>query len=222
MIASGHCCNEIAILLPYIVFEQEQIDANEFESAFILCRRFIIDRILISKIVEYGDMCSRFFDDNQDSADTTLADMAKAYEPIEAQLKSAKWARILRNKISFRYDQTHALSALTELHDDHPLRLLAGRLKGLTLFEFAEEIVSRPIFESAGKGDIGKGMDVTNSFIIKLVSAITTFHAKATISLFKKHGMISERIQTEIREKYCARPGTVRIPLSVSVTSKSK
>ena len=30
LVASGHCCNELAILLPYIVFEHDLKRANDF------------------------------------------------------------------------------------------------------------------------------------------------------------------------------------------------
>ena len=65
---------------------------------------------------------------------------------------------------------------------------MAGRLKGLTLFEFAEEITGRPIFETAGNGDIGRGMDQVNAFIVELINTIMTFHARTTISMFTAPG----------------------------------
>ena len=216
LVASGHCCNELAILLPYIIYEYDLKRANDFEAAFILTRKFTIDRILISKIFEYGKLCSKFFKRHRTSADPFLSELAKTFEPIAAKIRDAKWAAILRNTISFHYDPQYALKSLDRLDDNHQLRLMAGRLKGLTLFEFAEEITSRPIFEEAGDGDIGKGMDAANAFILDLVSTITTFHARASISMFKAHGMVSERIQMKLRNRYCAAPGDVRIPISIS------
>ena len=216
LIASGHCCNELAILLPYILFEHDLRRANDVECAFILTRKFTIDRILISKIVEYGELCLKFFDDKNGPSDTLLLELSKNYEPIAAQIKSAKWARILRNKISFHYDYQQAISALNKLDDNHPLQLIAGKIKGVTLFDFAEEIVSRPIFEAAGGGDIGKGMDIASKFIVSLVSSITSFHARMTIALFKSFVMISERVQSDLREKYCAAPSEIRVPISLS------
>lgn len=216
LVASGHCCNELVVLLPYTLFEHDLGDANEIESAFILTRRFTIQRTLISKIVEYGELCEKLFKEMDQAPDALLAEWRKEFEPISAKLKSAKWARILRNKISFHYDPKHALDALLKLENEHPLRLIAGRIKGLTLFDFAEEIVSRPIFEEAGDGDIGKGMDVANRFIVDLVGRITAFHAKSTISAFTRYGMISTREQSQLRKNYTAAPGEVRVPLSLS------
>jgi hypothetical protein len=216
LVASGHCCNELAILLPYVIFEHDLKRANDFEAAFILTRKYTIDRILISKIVEYGELCLKFFKGGDGSSDPLLMQLSKNYEPIAAKIKSAKWARILRNKISFHYDPQHGLEALNRLDDDHPLRLMAGRIKGLTLFEFAEEITSRPIFEAAGKGDIESGMDVANTFILDLVGSITSFHAQATISMFKAFGVVSERSQMKLRKKYCAAPEDIRVPISIS------
>jgi len=215
-VASGHCCNELAILLPYIIYEHDLKKANDFEIAFILTRKFTIDRILISKIFEYGKLCSKFFKRHHGSADPFLSELAKTFEPIAAKIKDAKWAAILRNSISFHYDPQYALTSLDRLDDNHPLSFMAGQFKGLTLFEFAEEITSRPIFEAAGNGDIGKGMDVANAFIVELVNAITTFHARATISVFGAHKMALDRIQMKLRNRYCAAPGDVRIPISIS------
>ena len=50
LIASGHCCDERAILLPYIIFEHDLETATDVETAFILTRKFTIDRILIFEI----------------------------------------------------------------------------------------------------------------------------------------------------------------------------
>lgn len=228
LVASGHCCNELSILLPYIVFEHNLKRANAFEAAFILTRKYTIDRILISKIVEYGELCLKLFKSRNGASDPLLLELSKNYDPIAAKIKSAKWARVLRNKISFHYDPQYALEALDRLDDDHPMHFMAGRIKGLTLFEFAEEIASRPIFEAAGKGDIGSGMDAANAFILDLVGSITAFHAQATISMFKAFGMVSERSQTKLRKKYFAAPGDILIPISVSpatvqrVRSKNK
>jgi hypothetical protein len=216
LVASGHCCNELSILLPYIIFEHDLTNANEFEAAFIQTRKFTVDRVIISKIVEHGELCSKFFKANKDPSDAQLLQLKKAYEPIAAKINSAKWARVMRNKISFHYDPEQALNALDLLDDNHPLRLMAGTIKGLTLLEFAEEITSRPIFESAGSGDIGSGMDAANAFIRDLVGEITRFQSQATVAMFKSFGMVSERIQTELRDRYCAAPGEVRMPISIS------
>jgi len=216
LIASGHCSNELAILLPYIIFEHDLTRANDVEVAFILTRKFTIDRIIISKIVEYGNLCSKFFRHSKGSSDQLVQELQKEFAPIEEKLRAAKWARILRNKISFHYDPDHAMAALAALDFAHPLRLIAGRIKGLTLFDFAEEIVSRPTFEAAGDGDIGAGMDAANRFIVDLVGSITTFHARATISMFKAHELLTERVQLDIRERYCGSPDRMRVPLSIS------
>jgi len=202
----------------YIIFEHDLTNASEFEAAFIQTRKFTIDRVIISKVVEHGEPCSKFFKANKDPSDAQLLELKKAYEPIAAKINSAKWARVMRNKVSFHYDPEQALNALDLLDDSHPLRLMAGTIKGLTLFEFAEEITCRPIFESAGGGDIGRGMDAAHLFIRDLVGEITKFQSQATITMFKSFGMVSERIQTELRDRYCAVPGEVRMPISISST----
>ena len=219
LLASGHCCNELAILLPYVVFEHGLRKANEFEAAFILTRKFTIDRILISKIFEYGKLCSKFFKRHQSPGDPFISELAKEFDPIAIKIKAAKWVAILRNSVSFHYDPQYAVASLDRLDDNHPLGLMAGHFKGLTLFEFAEEITSRPIFEAAGNGDIGKGMEAANTFVKELVDEITTFHARTTMSVFRNHGMVSERTETKLRNRYCAAPGEMRIPFSLSAAS---
>jgi hypothetical protein len=121
LIASGHCCNELAVLLPYIIFEQDIAQSNETESAFILTRKFTIDRVLISKIVEYGNFCTEFFSGTDTNSDPFIAELVKDYELIAGELKSAKWARILRNKVSFHYDHKYASDAIEKLDGNNSL-----------------------------------------------------------------------------------------------------
>src|SRR5258708_33582180 len=134
LVASGHCCNELSILLPYIIFEHDLTNANEFEAAFIQTRKFTIDRVIISKVVEHGELCSKFFKANKDPSDAQLLELKKAYEPIAAKINSAKWARVMRTKVSFHYDPEQKLNALDLLEDSHPLRLMAGAIQGLKHF----------------------------------------------------------------------------------------
>lgn len=216
LIASAHCCNEFVALMPYIVFEHSLKNANEVEEAFILVRRFTIDRIVVSKIVEYGELCDKFCEEIRDLSEEWATQIRANYDGIRKKIRSAKWARILRNKTSFHYDRKHALESVIRLPDEHPLRLLAGRMKGVTLYDFAEEVVSRPIFEAAGNGDIGKGMTASNKFLVDLVSEITTFHAEATKLLFKVSNLVSVRDKKELRDEYCGVPRRRRIPLSIS------
>ena len=103
----------MAILLPYIIYEHDLRRANDFEIAFILTRKFTIDRILISKIFEYGKLCSKFFKCHQGSTDPFISELAKTFRPIAVKIKTAKWAAILRNTISFHYDPQHALTSLS-------------------------------------------------------------------------------------------------------------
>jgi hypothetical protein len=122
----------------------------------------------------------------------------------------------LRNKASFHYDEKYAADSLRKLDGNHPLRMVMGHMSGVTLFEFSEEILSRPIFEEAGSGDIGKGMDAVNRFILDSIRAIRDFHARSMVGAFKKYGLVTERETTELREKYCGSPGADFVPLSIS------
>ena len=216
LISSGHCCNELVTLLPYIVFEQSLNNTNEVERALILVRRYTIDRIIVSKIVEYDEMCDKFFRENDLVGDDLYDGLKREYDLISATIKAQKWARILRNKASFHYDEKYATESLRKLDGDHPLRMIMGKMSGITLFEYSEEVLSRPIFEEAGAGDIAKGMEVVNRFILESIRAIRDFHARSMIDAFKKYGLVTERESTELREKYCGSPGADYVPLSIS------
>ena len=62
-------------------------------------------------------------------------------------------------------------------------------------------------------------MEAANTFVKELVDKITTFHARTTMSVFRNHGMVSERTETKLRNRYCAAPGEMRIPFSLSAAS---
>ncbi|MDH2382079.1 hypothetical protein [Bradyrhizobium sp. CER78] len=185
LVASSHCCNELVSLMPYIVFEQSLESTNDVESALILARRYTIDRIIVSKIVEYHDLCQKFFRQDMMS-DEFHRDLKKEYEQIATSLKAGDWARIQRNTMSFHYDAKFAAESLDKLDGSHPLRMILGRMSGVTLFEFSEEILSRPIFERARRGDIGEGMDAVARFIVRSIRAIRNFHSRAMITAFTK------------------------------------
>jgi hypothetical protein len=104
LVASGHCCNELAILLPYIIYEHDLKRANEFEIAFILTRKFTIDRILISKTFEYEKLCSKFFKRHQGSADPFISELARTFDPITPRLKPRNGQ--LSYVIRFRFTMT--------------------------------------------------------------------------------------------------------------------
>jgi hypothetical protein len=216
LIASGHCCNELSVLMPYIVFEQSLKDANDIEAAFILTRRFTIDRIIVSKIVEYDEMWRRFLKMSADVHAEFLKELIDRYRPIAEEIKAAKWARILRNKASFHFDGEYAYEALMNLDDEHPLRLFAGRIKGITLFDLSEEAISQRLFRLAGDGDVGNGMAVVEKFVREMIGSITSFHAQVAISVMKKHGILAQRQQCQMRDQYCAVPGELRVPLSIA------
>ncbi len=147
-VASAHCCNEVAILLPYIIFEHDLRQANDFESAFIVTRKFTIDRILILKLFEYWKLCSNFFKIR--SADPFISRLAEEFAPIDAKIKNARWAAVLRNKVSFHYDSKHALTSLDQLGDNHVLRLMAGQLKGPLFLNLLRRLLAGPSLRSPG------------------------------------------------------------------------
>jgi len=215
LIASSHCCNELVTLMPYIAFEQSLEKANEVESALILARRHTIDRIIISKIVEYDGLCQKFFQHESAGVDEFYVSLKRKYEKINSEIKAEKWARILRNKASFHYDERYAFESLDKLEGSHPLRMVLGRMSGVTLLEFSEEILSRPIFERAGAGDIEEGMGAVDRFIVNSIRVIRDFHANSLIEAFKKYGLVTKRESTELRDEYCGSIGIDRVPISI-------
>jgi hypothetical protein len=208
--------------MPYIVFEQSLKGANEVEAALIIARRYTVDRIIVSKIVEYEELCGKFFREPLSVGDDLYDGFKREYDLISATIKAQKWARVLRNKTSFHYDEKYATDSLCKLDGNHPLRMIVGRMSGITLFEFSEEVLSRPIFEEAGSGDIGKGMDVVNRFILESIRAIRDFHSRSMISAFKKYGLVTERESAELRDKYCGAPGVDYVPISISAEYVSR
>ena len=180
LVTSGHCCNELAVLLPYIMFEHDPKRANEFEASFIVARYLTIERILVSKIFEYNKLCSKFFR-RAGASEPILLELSHAYKPIAGKIASAnRAAGSCGTRYRSDYDQQHVLASIARLPEAYTLRFMAGRIQGLTLFDFAEDISSRPIFDIAGDGDIEKGLEVTRKFISELYGAITAFHARAT------------------------------------------
>jgi hypothetical protein len=222
LISSGHCCNELVALMPYIVFEQSLENANEVEGALIIARRYTIDRIIVSKIVEYDELCSKFFHEVPFVGDDLYNELKKEYDLISPKIRAQKWARILRNKASFHFDEKYATDSLRKLDANHPLRMILGRMSGVTLFEFSEEVLGRPIFEEAGSGDIGMGMDAINRFILESIRVIRDFHSRSMISAFTKYGLVSQRESAELRENYCGSPGVDYVALSISTEYISK
>jgi hypothetical protein len=223
LLASSHCCNELAAFLPFVLFEQDITQATEVESAFIRSRAFTVDRVLTSKIVEYGKLCSKFLNKQSDvKSDPLLVKIAKDYEPISNEINPAKWAAILRNTVSFHYDQQHVLKTLEKLKDDEAMQFIASDLKGMTLFDFADYPISYHLLELAGHGDTDKGIVVINQFIKKLIFSIMEFHASTTKAIFLQNGIMLDCEIKEIRSHYCARIGDIYIPLSVDVTESKE
>lgn len=216
LLSSGHCSNELSALMPYIAFEHTLEGTNDVEAALIISRRYTIDRIVVSKVVEYNKLCADFVK-SIPQGDTSFASILKAdVEAVRSKIKPPKWALIMRNKASFHYDQSFATSSMHGLDDEHPLRLIAGKIKGITLFEFSEEILSHSIFKEAGQGDIGIGLSAVRNFLLMAISVITTFQATSMIAAFKHFELSSSRDRVDLREEYCGDPSALKIPLSLS------
>jgi hypothetical protein len=156
LISSGHCCNELVALMPYIVFEQSLEDANEVEAALIIARRYTIDRVIVSKIVEYDELCQKFF--REDGTPDDFYEALKVeYEQISSNIRAEKWARILRNKTSFHYDEKYASDSLNKLDGAHPLRMILGPMSGILYSSSQKRCLAVRFLKAQAPGILGKG-----------------------------------------------------------------
>jgi hypothetical protein len=120
LISSGHCCNELVALMPYIVFEQSLKSANEVEAALIIARRYTVDRIIVSKIVEYDELCGKFSRETLSVGRRSIRRIKKRIRSDKCNDQSSEMGSPFRNKTSFHYDEKYATDSLRKLDDNHP------------------------------------------------------------------------------------------------------
>ena len=89
-------------------------------------------------------------------------------------------------------------------------------MKGATALNFSEEILSRPVFDELGEGDLNLGVERAISFLVKAHSSITDFHAQMMDEVFTQYGLFKKPDKIEMREKYYGDSKVVRIPLLIS------
>lgn len=214
ILASSHCCNELTAILPFLIFDKHIDDATETEDAILQVRFFTIVRFQIAKIFEYRDLCNKYISKARKTFPDTADKIGKRFKSISRLIKSATWAETVRNKVAFHFDAAHALDALKHLSPDHELRFYVGRMRGLTVYDFADRALVAAMFFDAGSGDPEKGADVVRTWTLQLNGQITDFHAQTLQELFEHHGLMKRRDEVELRDQYCAVPGTTFIPLS--------
>lgn len=216
LIASSHFCNEVVCLAPYIIFEHDSTNANEAEKAIVTVRYMTVLRQIASKIVEYNKLVQKYLATIRKTHPAEAARVHKLYAPISKRINAASWARELRNKVSFHFDAEHALERFSSVDPDRPVNFMAGELKGVTYYNFAEEIISYPFFEEIGDGDAFEGAEKVNEFCFDLHSKIPDFHAELVIHHFREAGLLDNQDRLELRASYCAKVGSMRIPIAVS------
>jgi hypothetical protein len=214
VVASSHCCNELICVMPYIIFEQDIQKANDVEEALIKIRFFTIVRLQIAKIFEYRDLCNNYIAKIRTTFPAMAAKLQNESKQISRRIKAAKWAETVRNKVASHFDEAYALDAVKSLPADTSLAFIAGNLHGLTAFDFADRAIVKAMFVDAGSGDEEAGKEAVLRWTIDLQKQITTFHADLIISVFQQHDIFRHEEKAEIRDEWCADPGSIAIPLS--------
>jgi hypothetical protein len=79
---------------------------------------------------------------------------------------------------------------------------------------FADRILVASMFGEAGNGDQQVGADTVRKWTIELQRLITQFHAQTVQEVFSSYGLIGTPEEMELRDKFCANPGSVCIPLT--------
>ena len=216
VLASSHCCNELTCLSPYIIFEFDIEQANDIEKAFINLRFFTIVRMQIAKIFEYRDLCNQYIGKIRKTFPAMATKLSDGSREISRRINEAKWAATVRNKIAFHFDASYALQALGDVPPKQELRFIVGRMHGVTDFDFADRVLVRAMFLEAGAGNEELGKDVVRTWTIQLQKQITTFHAAAIEQIFTPYGLLQSPVEGELRDSYCAEPGSIATPLSTT------
>lgn len=213
VIAACHCCNELRAFTLYVIFEADSVRLLEAEKAMVTVRQLTILRSAVSKILEFDDCCLKYLKRIRTGYPELWGEMQSFYKPISDKIRAQAWARRLRNKVSFHYDQKYAFDSLSNLSESTDLSILLGPTDGLTVFSFAEEIVSTPIFVEAGDGDLKRGVETASEFAIEMQRKLTNFVAYVLTNSFKSAGLFQRDESVELRESYGAREGSVEIPI---------
>ncbi|HEY5305517.1 MAG TPA: hypothetical protein VIJ52_02450 [Pseudolabrys sp.] len=214
IVASSHCCNELICVMPYIIFEQDIKKANETEEALINIRFFAILRHQIAKIFEYRDLCNNYIAKIRTTFPAAATRLQNESKQISRSIKAAKWAETVRNKVVSHFDEAYALNAVKSMPEDTELTFIVGNLHGLTAFDFADRAIVRAMFVDAGVGDEEAGKTAVLRWSVDLQKQITTFHAGLVKNIFHQHGIFQNKDMVEIRDQWCAAPGSIAIPLS--------
>jgi hypothetical protein len=200
--------------MPYIIFEQDIKQANEPERALINIRLFTILRLQIARIFEYRDLCSSYMGKIRTTFPETANKLQTQSKLISRQINAAKWAQTIRNKVLSHFDEKYALDAIISMPKDTSLTFIAGDLYGLTAFDFADRAIVKAMFIEAGAGNEEAGKEAVFLWTTNLRKQITTFHADLVKNIFHQHGIFRKKETIDIRDEWCAVPGSISIPLS--------
>jgi hypothetical protein len=216
LVAASHASNELRSLAVYVLFEEKMLDLNDAERWFVLIRQLTLLRFFISKILEFHELCVKYIANIRRTFPATGRALREKYRPIAQRVEKERWARKLRNKVSFHYDREHVLAGLETLPAETSLCLIVGPYNGVTAFGFAEEIVSVPIFKEAGGGDLEKGIGRASDFAFETHTAIADFVADAIIQQFESVGLFRLTEESELRDSHCAEEGSFEMPITMS------
>jgi hypothetical protein len=220
ILASSHCCNELTSVSPYLIFEHDLEAANEVEKAFIHLRFFTLVRLQIGKFVEYRDLCNKYVGAIRKTFPATARKIGVRSSAISRRIKAARWAETVRNKVAFHFDTNYALGALDKVDAEQKLKFIVGRMRGVAAFDFADRIIVNSMFLEAGAGDESKGEHIVLKWASGLQRQIADFHAETMQELFAQYGLMKTHEEMELRDDYCANPGSVCISLSTFDTGQ--
>lgn len=214
LIASSHCCNELTAVMPYIIFEHDLSTANDAEKAFIRLRFYTLVRLQVAKIIEYRDLCNGYIGTIRKTFPGLAEKISDDAGAISRKIQSAKWAMTVRNKVAFHFDTKYALQVLNSVGNETLLKFMVGSIRGLTAFDFADQLICLAMFSDAGNGDESRGQDVVKNWTTELRLQILNFHSDITKDIFQQYGLMKKSEEIEIRQQYCGSRGSDFIPLT--------
>jgi hypothetical protein len=175
---------------------------------------------MVSKIVEFDNLCRKYLKKIEKTYPDTARIVTQEDGPVGRKVGANEWARRLRNKISFHFDQEHPHTGLNVVRSRSDFSFMAGPIRGVTVYNFAEEIVSISIFVEAGDGDLWKGVERARQLVTEVQSLIGSFTAEIIKRHFDQAGIFGHHETLELRERYCADPDEFELPLSVRLPAE--
>jgi hypothetical protein len=114
------------------------------------------------------------------------------------------------------------MDCFNKMPKDENLNFIVSRMRGVTAFGFAEQVLAGSMFLEAGSGDATTGHDIVRDWTIGLQFKIIDFHAQTMDELFRQYGLINKGEECELRDEYCAKRGEICIPITALEPSNTE